>query len=159
MYVWNVTAAHHNQYWSSFFFVCFFLLLAQSLMEMLNKRTVPLAITKHLMIGSNLWAVAILFHSGRSRCSSCLSLTQKYLFSHRLHSQAIRLSVWPKPLTWTPFLSDNVKQLWKNCSDKTRVSTVYSQYLLWRFPERHEATQDKLGREKKDHQKKWHFPA
>ena len=73
-------------------FLFFFFLLAPNQMGGVNERTTALAITKHLMIASNLLTVALLFHSGRSCCSRCLSLMQEFLISHMLPGKATCLS-------------------------------------------------------------------
>lgn len=62
-------------------------------MGVVNDRTVPLAITRYLMIAPNLSAVALLFHSGQSWCSRYLILTWEFLISPRLPSQATSLSI------------------------------------------------------------------
>lgn len=139
----------------------FFFLLAQNQMEMVNRRTVPLAITKHLMIASNLSAVALRLHSGGSRCSRCLSLTPEFLISHRLPGQAMCLSLtktttldYRNPASWRcqTALKNAMSVFWQNPC----FFSIFPIFILhyWRFSERHRAVQGKLGREEKGHQKK-----
>lgn len=114
MHVQNITTTHTE------LVLIFF--LAQNQMEMVNKRTMPLAVTKHLTVTSDLLGVAHLFHSGGSHCPRCLSLAEKFLISFKLSGQATSLS-----LTKTTTLDYRNLPSWQSQTPLKNTTSIFWQ--------------------------------
>lgn len=130
VHVQNITTTHTELVLIFLFFV-----LAQNQMEMVNERTVPLAITKHQWSLLTSWVLPSSFILVGVTPPGASALHGNF-YSLSSYLDQLHLSVWPKPPLWTTemFRPDSVKYLWKiqwTFFVKRHIPSAYSQYLFF----------------------------